>query len=76
MLPHMGRSQNSFIKSQKEKKRLQKRKEKEEKKKERQENNLKGGDLSDMMAYVDEFGNILEHPPGEEPPKKEEDEES
>ena len=69
----MGRSQNSFIKNQKEKKRLQKRKEKEEKKKERQENSLKGGDLSDMMAYLDEYGNIVETPPGEEPkPKKEE----
>ena len=64
----MGRSQNSFIKNQKEKKRLQKRKEKEEKKKERQENNAKGGDLSDMIAYVDEFGNIVDTPP--EPPKE------
>lgn len=66
----MGRSQNSFIKSQKEKKRLQKRKEKEEKKKERQENNLKGGDLNDMMAYVDEYGNIVETPPEEREQKK------
>jgi hypothetical protein len=69
----MGRSQNSFIKSQKEKKRLQKRKEKEEKKKERQENNAKGGDLSDMMAYLDEYGNIVETPPGEAPKKKDEE---
>lgn len=67
----MGRSQNSFIKSQKEKKRLQKRKEKEEKKKERQENNAKGGDLSDMIAYVDEFGNIVDTPPEEPKPSKE-----
>ena len=66
----MGRSQNSFIKNQKEKKRLQKRKEKEEKKKERQENSIKGGDLSDMMAYLDEYGNIVETPPSETPPKK------
>lgn len=72
----MGRSQNSFIKSQKEKKRLQKRKEKEEKKKERKENNAKGGDLSDMMAYVDEYGNIVETPPEETPAKdKNKDEE-
>lgn len=65
----MSRSQNSFIKNQKEKKRLQKRKEKEEKKKERQENNAKGGDLSDMMAYVDDYGNIVETPPEEKPIK-------
>ena len=41
------------------------KKEKEEKKKERQENNAKGGDLSDMMAYVDEYGNIVETSPEE-----------
>lgn len=70
----MGRSQNSFIKSQKEKQRLQKKKEKEERKKERQENNAKGGDLSDMMAYVDEYGNIVSTPPGEEPEKKKDEE--
>jgi len=59
----MGRSQNSFIKKQKEKKKAQKKKEKLEKKLERQENNNKGGDLSDMIAYVDEFGNITSEPP-------------
>ena len=63
----MGRSQNSFIKQQKVKQKLQKKKEKEERKKARQENNAKGGDLSDMIAYVDEFGNISDTPP--EPPK-------
>ncbi|MFY0598639.1 MAG: cold-shock protein [Cyclobacteriaceae bacterium] len=67
----MGRSQNSFIKKQKEKKRLQKKKEKEEKKKERQENNLKGGDLSDMIAYIDADGNIVSEKPEEIPVKKE-----
>lgn len=61
----MGRSQNSFIKKQKEKKKLQKKKEKEEKRKERKENNAKGGDLSDMMAYLDEHGNITDTPPEE-----------
>jgi hypothetical protein len=61
----MGRSQNSFIKRQKEKKRLLKRKQKEERKKERLENNTKGGDLSDMIAYVDEDGNLTSEPPGE-----------
>ena len=61
----MARSQNSFIKKQREKKKAQKRKEKEERKKERQENKNKGSDLSNMMAYVDEFGNITSEPPSE-----------
>ncbi|MFT6856679.1 MAG: hypothetical protein ACJA0X_002661, partial [Cyclobacteriaceae bacterium] len=68
---NMGRSQNSFIKNQKVKKKLQKKKEKEEKKQERKENNLKGGALDDMIAYVDEFGNIVDEKPEEPiPPKK------
>ncbi len=66
----MGRSQNRFIKQQKEKKKLQKRKEKEEKKKERQENNAKGGDMSDMIAYLDEYGNIVSEPPEEKKQEK------
>ncbi|MFT6866567.1 MAG: hypothetical protein ACJA08_001398 [Cyclobacteriaceae bacterium] len=59
----MGRSQNSFIKKQKEKKKKEKKKDKEERKKDRQENNSKGGDLSDMIAYIDEEGNISSEPP-------------
>ena len=62
----MSSTQNRFIKQQKEKKKQQKKKEKEERKKERKENNAKGGDLSDMMAYVDEFGNISTEPPEKE----------
>ncbi len=58
----MARSQNSFIKFQKEKKKRMKKKEKEERKLERKENS-KGGDLDEMMAYVDEFGNITTKPP-------------
>ena len=67
----MSSSQNKFIKSQKEKRKQQKKKEKEKRKKERQENNAKGGDLSDMIAYVDEFGNIVDKKPEEKPNKKE-----
>ncbi len=59
----MGSTQNRFIKQQKEKKKLQKKKEKEERKRERQENNAKGGNLEDMIAYVDKFGNITSEPP-------------
>ena len=63
----MAKSQNSFIKNLKVKKRLEKKKEKEEKRKARKENNLKGGELDDMIAYVDEHGNISSKPP--EPPQ-------
>ena len=58
----MGRSQETFGKKEKEKKRLRKRKDKAEKKAERKANS-KGGGLENMLAYVDEFGNILETPP-------------
>ncbi|MEO9806084.1 MAG: cold-shock protein [Reichenbachiella sp.] len=67
----MSKSQNSFIKNQKAKKKLLKKKEKEERRKERQENNNKGAGLSEMMAYVDEFGNILSEPPEVKIEKKE-----
>jgi len=60
----MARSQNSFIKKQKEKKKLKKKEDKLQRKKERQENS-KGGNLEDMIAYVDEFGNITSTPPEE-----------
>ena len=53
---------DSFNKKEKEKKRLKKRKEKQERKEERQ-NNSQGGGLDNMMAYVDEFGNITDTPP-------------
>lgn len=59
----MGRSQASFGKRENEKKRLKKRQEKEEKKEERQANAKKGQNLDEMLAYVDEFGNITSTPP-------------
>jgi hypothetical protein len=59
----MGRSQNSFIKQQKEKKKQMKKKDKEERKKDREENNLKGAGLEGMMAYLDENGNIVDEKP-------------
>lgn len=58
----MARSQESFSKKEKEKKREKKRKEKEAKKLKRKENSS-GGSLDDMIAYVDEFGNITDTPP-------------
>lgn len=59
----MARSQASSAKKEKEKKRLQKRKEKEERKEERKANSSSGKSLEDMMAYVDENGNISSTPP-------------
>lgn len=55
----MARSQNSFIKRQKEKKKQEKKEEKQKKKEERQKNSVKGGSLDDMIAYLDEEGNII-----------------
>jgi cold shock CspA family protein len=61
----MSKSQETFGKKEKEKKRLKKRKEKAEKREERKENS-KGGGLANMLAYVDEFGNISDTPPDPE----------
>lgn len=58
----MGRSQETFSKKEKEKKRLKKRKDKELKKQDRKDNS-EGGGLDNMMAYVDEYGNIVDTPP-------------
>lgn len=66
----MSKNQNTFIKKQKAELKKRKQKEKLEKKLARKEQ-PKSGDLEDMLAYVDEFGNISETPPEPEPPKKE-----
>lgn len=58
----MGRSQESFSKKEKEKKRLKKREEKRKKAEERKANS-KGGGLENMLAYVDENGQITDTPP-------------
>ena len=63
----MGRSQETFNKKEKEKKKLKKKKDKEERKEERKANASKGQSLDEMMAYVDENGNISSTPPD---PKK------
>lgn len=64
----MGRSQATFSKKEKETKKLKKRKEKEEKKEERKSNSVKGKSMDEMLAYVDENGNITSTPP--DPKKK------
>ncbi|MFN9581156.1 MAG: cold shock domain-containing protein, partial [Bacteroidota bacterium] len=64
----MSKSQETFSKKEKEKKRLKKRQDKAQKKEERKANSLKGKSLEDMMAYVDENGNITTTMP--DPKKK------
>jgi cold shock CspA family protein len=59
----MAKSQETFNKKELEKKRIQKRKEKEQRKEERKANAKEGGSWEDMMAYVDENGNISSAPP-------------
>lgn len=59
----MAKSQETFSKKEAEKKKLQKRKAKEERKEERKANAKTGQSLEDMMAYVDEYGNISSTPP-------------
>ncbi|MCO4292047.1 cold shock domain-containing protein [Solitalea sp. MAHUQ-68] len=64
----MGKSSETFSKKENQKKRLKKQKDKELKKEERKANSSKGKGLEDMMAYVDEHGNITSTPP--DPTKK------
>jgi len=59
----MGRSQETMGKKEKEKKKAKRRQDKEEKKEERKANNSKGKSLDDMMAYLDENGNLTSKPP-------------
>ena len=60
----MAKSNNAFIKKLKAEKKKKKKLEKIEKKKERKKTSS-GGALEDMIAYVDEFGNISSTPPEE-----------
>lgn len=59
----MGRSTETFSKKEKEKKRLKKQLDKKEKTEDRKANSDKGKSLEDMMAYIDENGNITSTPP-------------
>jgi cold shock CspA family protein len=65
----MSKSKETYCKKEAEKNRAKKRKEKEQKKEERKAANAKAGkSLEDMMAYVDENGNITTKVP--DPNKK------
>jgi len=59
----LGRSTETFGKKEKEKARLKKAKDKKEKAEERKANSVGGKSLEDMMAYIDEHGNITSTPP-------------
>lgn len=58
----MAKSQASFMKKQLEKNRQKKKEEKLHRKQERKENST-GGSLENMLAYVNEFGEIVDAPP-------------
>jgi len=64
----LAKSTETFNKKEKEKKRLKKAKDKKEKAEERKSTSGKGKSLEDMMAYIDEHGNITSTPP--DPSKK------
>ena len=59
----MARSQQSFNKREKEKQRAREKKEKQEKMEERKAAAKKGQSLEDMLAYIDENGNLSSTPP-------------
>lgn len=63
----MAKSQQTWNKKEKEKKRLKKKEDKALKKEDRKSTSS-SSDLNSMMAYVDEFGNITDTPP--DPSKK------
>jgi len=65
----MAKSQETFNKKEKEKKRLKKRQDKLKKKEERISNKGDGG-FESMIAYVDEDGMITDTPPDETKRKK------
>jgi cold shock CspA family protein len=59
----MARSQDTFEKKEKQKKKLKQRQDKSEKMEERRANAKKGKTLDEMMAYLDENGNLTSTPP-------------
>ncbi|HEY4209590.1 MAG TPA: cold shock domain-containing protein [Puia sp.] len=59
----MARSKESSSKREKEKQRQKEKREKREKMEERRANQPKGKSFDDMLAYVDENGNITSTPP-------------
>jgi cold shock CspA family protein len=64
----MGKSQETWNKKEIEKKRQIKKKDKAQKKEDRKANSKEGSSLDEMLAYVDENGNLSSRPP--DPMKK------
>jgi hypothetical protein len=61
----MARKKETYNKREKDKKRIKQRMDKAEKKEQRKANSNKGKPLEDMLAYVDENGNLSSvHPEG------------
>lgn len=58
----MAKSQQTYSKKENEKKRLKKRLDKQKKREERKENSEESS-FDNMIAYVDEYGNITDTPP-------------
>ena len=59
----MAKSKQTFNKKEKEQRRLKQRKDKEQKMEERKAGKKNGSRLEDMMAYLDENGNLSDTPP-------------
>lgn len=64
----MSKSQESSNKKETEARKQKKKKEKEQRREERKANSKDGNSLDEMLAYVDEDGNIVSSPP--DPTKK------
>ena len=59
----MSKSQETWNKKEREKKKQKERKEKLERKQERKESAKEGKSFDDMLAYIDENGNLSSTPP-------------
>lgn len=59
----MSKSQETWNKKEAEKKRAKKKQDKEQKKEDRKANAGGSSSFEDMLAYVDEYGNITSTPP-------------
>jgi cold shock CspA family protein len=66
----MAKSTITFNKKEREKKKFKKQQDKKEKAEERKSSSSKGKGLEDMMAYIDEDGNITSTPPNPTKKKK------
>ncbi len=59
----MAKSHQTYQKRQREQKRLERQQHKQERSQQRRSEKKDGHSLDDMMAYVDENGNIVDEPP-------------